>query len=178
MYLGNIGPVSDLEYLVKFFIDLNLNSCRLIIAGSGSCKNDLISLANNNSKIEFWEVPAGQVSKIQSYADVLILPQKKKTGDTSVPSKLPAYMFSKKPVLSIVDGNSAVAKIINDAKCGFVVEPRNSLELKSCFNNILNLPKDKLIKMGLNGFNYSLKNFSKNGNLKLVVNVFNSVMSS
>ena len=178
MYLGNIGPVSDLEYLVKCFIKMNLKLCRLVIAGSGSCKEGLMQLVkqNNSAVVEFWDVPTGKVAEIQSMADVLLLPQKKNTGDSSIPSKLPAYLFSKKPILSIVDDDSAVAHIVRTSNCGFVVAPRNSTELNTSFNNILRMSNDELSSYGKNGYEYGIKHFSKRENLQKVVNVFDLVL--
>jgi hypothetical protein len=47
--------------------------------------------------IEFWDAPLELVPELQSQASVLLFTLKKGLGKTASPSKLPAYMFSKKP---------------------------------------------------------------------------------
>ncbi|MDQ2862792.1 MAG: glycosyltransferase family 4 protein, partial [Bacteroidota bacterium] len=96
MYLGNIGPVAGVDLLLKAFIKAGLQTARLVIAGAGSMKGKIeeYALRFPNNKIEFWQVPKGKVPEVQSFADVLLLPVKKGNTVSSVPSKLPAYMFS------------------------------------------------------------------------------------
>ena len=67
----------------------------------------------------------------QSMADVCLLPVKKDNGLTSIPSKLPAYMFSAKPVLATVDPHSDTAAAVRDAGCGWIEEPDNESPVRS-----------------------------------------------
>lgn len=56
-----------------------LENSKLVIAGNGSEKGKLISLANNlhGITIEFWNAPLLKVPEIQNKADVLLLSLKK-----------------------------------------------------------------------------------------------------
>lgn len=171
MYLGNIGPVAGIDFLIDAFVKSDLKNGRLIIAGSGSKKKSLedkVHLLGLNT-IEFWPVPEGKVPEIQAQADVMLLPIKKGAASSSIPSKLPAYMFSKRPIIASVDLDSDTARVIKDAKCGWVLPPENTLNLLEMMQKVSSISKDELIKMGENGFSYAIKNLSKKNNLAKAV---------
>jgi len=177
MYLGNIGPVAGVELLIDAFTKTKIENGRLVIAGSGSMKELLEKkvkdLVNNN--IEFWDVPDGKVPEIQSYADIMILPIKKGSASSSIPSKLPAYMFSKKPIIACVDSDSDTANAITSAACGWVLAPEDSVSLSEKMEYIASLSNEVLEEKGENGFKYALTNYSKKNNLlKLTTIIMNS----
>lgn len=164
MYLGNIGPVAGIPFLIECFSGLN---AKLIIAGSGSHKVQCQKIAEKfpYTDIEFKDVPSGKVAEVQSLADIMLLPIVKGSADTSIPSKLPAYMFSKKPVLVMADLDCDSVNTVLNAKCGWVGEYGDFNWLKKTINEILNIEDQKLQQLGLSGFNYAKENFSKNNNL-------------
>ncbi len=172
MYMGNIGPVAGLDLLIEAFAKTFLINCRLVIAGSGSMRNNLIKKANKHShvNIEFWSVPDGKVQEIQNMAHVMLLPMKKGASGSSIPSKLPAYMFSKKPVITCVDENSDIAVAVKNGKCGWVLPPENLDLLVKCMKDVSNLNSDELLLKGDAGFDYAIKNFSKKNNLQKLLN--------
>lgn len=173
MYLGNIGPVAGVDLLVDAFALADISDARLIIAGSGSMKEELQKKIQKYPKcrIELWQVPEGKVAQIQSMADIMLLPIKKGAGLSSIPSKLPAYMFSKKAIIATVDADSDTAYAIRNAKCGWVLPPENLSSLAQKLKMVVSLPKDEVEIFGENGYNYALNNFSKNNNLKKVINI-------
>lgn len=177
MYLGNNGPVAGVEFLIETFYKANIPDSRLVIAGGGSktddCKNLVDRLQTKN--IDFISVPEGKVPEIQDMADVMLLPVKKNGAYSSIPSKLPAYMFSSKPIIGSLDTDSDTAKAIIDAECGLVVEPENEIELMKAMREMVSWGQSVLTQSGENGFNYSIKNFSKKENLKKIVDIINSV---
>lgn len=172
MYLGNIGPVSGLDLLLQAFAKTHLNNIRLVIAGSGSMKEALKRKAYElklNVIIEFWDVAEGKVPEIQNQADVMLLPIKKGAAFSSVPSKLPAYMFSEKPIIACVDAGSDTELAIKSSNCGWVIPSEDVESLTMKINEISKISNTELCKKGKNGFEYALKNFSKNNNLKQLV---------
>ncbi len=173
MYLGNIGPVAGVDTLIDAFSKVKLNNTRLIIAGSGSMKESLEKKAEKFKDviIEFWDVPNGKVPEIQDSADVLLLPIKKGASLSSVPSKLPSYMFSKKPIIASVDEDSDTANCIKESGCGYVIEPENSVALSKKMVGIAALSALELNQMGENGLIFAQKNMSKTGNLEKVISV-------
>ncbi len=180
MYLGNIGPVAGIDILIDAFADAKLPNSRLIIAGAGSMKESLEKKAENLmvTAIEFWDVPNGKVPETQALADILLLPIKKGASSSSIPSKLPAYMFSKKPIIANADEGSDSANCIKESGCGYVLEPENIEQLSKCMTEMVNLSKDQLDKMGENGLSFAQSNFSKTVNLKKVTAIIeNTIMT-
>ena len=178
MYLGNIGPVAGVDLLLKAFAKGNLKNARLVIAGSGSMKESLVAQAEDYSDciIEFWPVPEGKVPEVQSVSDVLLLPVKKGNASTSIPSKLPAYMFSASSIIACVDEYSDTASVINSANCGYVVEPENVESLALVMKQVCYMEKSFLEKLGMNGREYALLNLSKKINLQKMVSVIENLV--
>ena len=162
MYLGNIGPVAGLDFVIRSFALADLKDARLVIAGSGSRKEECLELASDykNTNIHFWDVPPGKVPETQDKADVMLLPIKRGAAMSSIPSKLTAYLLSRKPIIACVEENSDTARVIKDANCGWVVPPEDFDKLMKFFQTIISFPKNDLIKYGANGFNYAEENFS------------------
>jgi glycosyltransferase involved in cell wall biosynthesis len=173
MYLGNIGPVAGVDLLLDAFVLANIQNSRLVIAGSGSMKEVLEKQAENYSayNIEFWLVPEGKVPEMQAMADILILPVRKGSASTSIPSKLPAYMFSAKPIIACVDKDSDTATTIKEAKCGWVIQPDNIVILSDKMVDTAKMNENLLSELGNNGRNYALMHLSKKKNLPIIVKI-------
>lgn len=163
MYLGNIGPVAGVELLIKAFAKANISNAQLCIAGNGSKKAELINEANKYKylNIEFIEVPEGAVAKTQAMADVLLLPIKKGAGSSSIPSKLPAYMFSAKPIIVCADEGSDVALAVKEAECGLVSEPENESLLADLMREFSRITLEDRHSFGIKGREFALKNYSR-----------------
>lgn len=166
MYMGNIGPVAGVDLLIDAFEEAQIKDARLVIAGSGSMKEALKEKAKNNHDIEFWDVPNGKVPEIQSKADVMMLPIKKGAASSSIPSKLPAYMFSAKPIIGSMDEDCDTANAIRSANCGVIIEPERVNALAEIMKEIVVKDKTELESMGLKGQEFALAHFSKGANLK------------
>lgn len=168
MYMGNVGPLAGIEVLFDALREAQLPNARLVVAGSGSAKEHLMEKAKSykDCKIEFWDVPAGKVPETQSKADVMCLPVKKGYAMSSIPSKLPAYMFSKKPVLASVDAESDTAMCIKNSDAGWVAFPEDVNSIAEVMKHAYSSSKDDLLKKGENGFNFAIDNLSRTENLK------------
>jgi len=177
MYLGNNGPVAGVEFLIKSFVSANISNSQLIVAGGGSRTEACKELANalGATNVKFIPVPNGKVPEAQSNAEVMLLPVKKGGAMSSIPSKLPAYMFSAKPIIGSLDKKSDTAKAIIDADCGIVIAPENESELITAMQQISEWDKSLLEEKGENGYNYAIKNFSKNRNLEKVISIIKAV---
>lgn len=173
MYLGNNGPVAGVEFLITCFAKARLFNSRLVIAGSGSRKEACKELASNYPDVcvEFWDVPDGKVPEVQNQADVMLLPVKKGAAMSSIPSKLPAYMFSSKVIIGALDLESDTAKAIMDSNCGLVVEPENEQQLIDALQKVSEWSVQILKEKGKNGFDYAINRFSRKQNLPLITNL-------
>lgn len=180
MYLGNIGPVANIELLIEAFKNSEIANCRLVIAGSGSMREKLERKVTENSYpgIEFWDVPYGKVQEIQAKADVMLLPIRKGSAISSIPSKLSAYLFSGKPVIASVDEGSDTADTIMTAKCGWVIEPQNSDKLSDMMKKVATFQQLELEKLGRNGFDYANENLKAENNLSKITSIIKEFITN
>lgn len=180
MYMGNVGKLAGLETVLEAFSRADMKDARLVIAGSGPAKDDLVRQAKNihDRQIEFWDVPYGAVPATQAKADVMLLPVKKGFALSSIPSKLPAYMFSSKPVLASVDSESDTARCILQGHAGYVCEPEDAEAIAKTMEMIAAAPREDLQAMGKNGFKYAISDFSKTMNLNKLVKAITDAMEA
>jgi glycosyltransferase involved in cell wall biosynthesis len=176
MFLGNLAPAANLHYLIDCFAEACLDNARLVLAGSGNLKEPLMEQAKQytNVKIEFCDAPSDQVHEIQSQADVLLLPLRKAVALRCFPSKFPAYLFSKRPVLACVEHGSDVELSIRIANCGWAVEPEDKEGLVEHFKSIAQIPADILDEKGRNGYEYCQTYLTRKVNLEKLVNTITS----
>lgn len=164
LYLGNIGPVAGVDFLIRAFHEAEVSAGQLVIVGDGSAKADCIELSERlkAKHVHFISDPeAGNVPLLQSMADVCMLPMKSGAGMSSIPSKLPAYMFSSRPVLATVDHGSDTARIIQEAKCGWVGPSEDLGWLVMQMRTIASMAKEELTKLGENGNIFGKALYSK-----------------
>jgi glycosyltransferase involved in cell wall biosynthesis len=173
VYLGSLSPSAQIESIIEAFGELEVLNARLIIAGSGSDEEKLKTISANylNAKIEFIPAPSDQVVSIQSKADVLVLSLREGVGKIALPSKLVSYMFSKKPILAIVEQDCDIEKIIIDAECGWVVKQNAKEEVKSKMLELIDLEKSELINKGEKAEIFATNNLSREVNLEKLAQV-------
>ncbi len=178
MYAGSISASAGVEQIINGFNKANLVNSKLLIAGNGAEKKYCQEIAAklNNSHIEFLDIVPGKIAKIQSDADVLLLPLRKGISKTATPSKLTAYLFSAKPVIACVETESDVANLLNTAGCGFVVEPENTDAIALEMQKTYYMEKSHLEMMGQNGKNYAVLNLSRKANLSKVLKIIEEVI--
>jgi len=164
VYLGNIGPVAGVDLLIRTFAQARINNAQLLIIGGGSARvaSEELTRRLGAEHIVFISDPdARQVPVLQSMAHICLLPIKRGAGMSSIPSKLPAYLFSAKPVLATVDAESDTARTILDAGCGWVEEPENVAALTHRMRKASQLTGAELDHLGQRGRAYGLRHLSK-----------------
>jgi glycosyltransferase involved in cell wall biosynthesis len=164
VYLGNIGPIAGVDLLIQSFCKARLSTAQLLIIGGGSAKaaHEELALRLGTSNVRFISDPVGKnVSLLQSMAHVCLLPMKRGAGMSSIPSKLPAYMFSAKPVLASVDAESDTARAISEAQCGWIEEPEDVQGLAEKMRDVASFPAAELDRIGRRGHSYGLAHYSK-----------------
>lgn len=181
MYLGNIGPVAGVDFLIQSFIHAQPPGSQMLIVGDGADREKCVNLASslNASNIHFISDPdAASVPSLQSMADVFLLPMKKGTAHSSIPSKLQAYMFSAKPILATLDSKSDTASIIEKSNCGWIGEPEDFQGMAEKMSEAIRMPRDRLYKLGANGASYARAHFSKTKNVACLGDIVISAVHS
>lgn len=171
MFVGSISPAANVPFIIKAFKSLNLSNSRLLIIGDGSEKDKCIKLSEGQENILFDVVVPEKVPEIQAMSDALLLSLKPGVGKTATPSKLPAYMFSAKPIVASLDVDSDAAYIINKSGCGFVCGANDLLTFQTLLRNIYAMPKHERDTLGKKGYYYAEKYLSKRINLEKIVSL-------
>lgn len=171
MFVGSISPAAGVMLLLKAFVKAAIPDSQLVIAGAGSDKVACEAYARQHPEadIRFRSVTPTEVAQVQSGADVLLLPLRKGVGHTASPSKMPAYMFSAKPVLACVDRGSDVEMVIHASQCGWVCEPENESALSEMMIRVTGMPREQLNEIGRNARRYALDHFTAAKNLNTII---------
>lgn len=176
LFLGNIGPVAGVDFLIRAFAEADIADAQLLIVGDGAAKLDCVKLVEqlNLSHVHFISDPdAANVPMLQGMAHVCMLPMKRGMAMNSIPSKLPSYLFSAKPVIATVDLDSDTAHFVQQADCGWVGESEDLIWLIDKMRAVRVLPTEQLEFVGKNGKNFGLTHFSKSSG---VVRLANTVL--
>lgn len=170
MFLGSLNITAAVDHIINAFALASIEHARLVIAGNGSEKDRLIKLAGTfkNVNIEFCDARSYDVPYLQSSADVLLLNLRRNAARYALPSKLIAYMYSKKPIIACVDEESDSAMTVRDSGCGWIVEPENVHALSDAMRTAVLSGEDELKAKGRNGFEFAMTYFSRIVNLKAI----------
>lgn len=180
MFVGSISPAAGVMLLLKAFVRAAIPDSQLVIAGAGSDKATCEAYARQHpdADIRFRSVTPTEVAQVQSGADVLLLPLRRGVGHTASPSKMPAYMFSAKPVLACVDRGSDVEMVIHASQCGWVCDPENESALSEMMIRVTGIPREQLNEMGRNARRYALEHFTAARNLNVITNCIKSLINA
>lgn len=178
MFAGSISPSADLPNVIQAFANANIPKSRLAIVGDGTDKQKCIKLASNfpDKSIEFESAFGPEIIEKQKDANILILSLKKGISKTALPSKLPAYLFSAKPIIATSELNTDISSIINESQSGIVIQPEDISALSSAMIQFYNLSENKRLEMGRCGRNYGLKNFTKEINCETICSIIRNLM--
>lgn len=168
VYLGSLSPSAQIESIIEGFGALDNSKAKLIIAGSGSEEEKLKKIAEDypGANIEFTPSPSDKVAEIQAKADVLVLSLREGVGKIALPSKIVSYMFSKKPILAIVESDCDIEKIILYADCGWVVKQNEQEDIKNKMSELIKTNPKVLLEKGERSEVYAIQNLSREVNLE------------
>ncbi len=173
MFSGSLNKLANINSLIIAFHKANIKNSKFIIAGDGPEKKSLLKLVSelNAENIIFESFRSTEVAKIQSKSDVLILSLNKGASHLAFPSKIPAYMFSEKPILAFIDIPSNISDIIYKAECGWSIQSGEIDTLINTMREIAICNPTVLEEKGKKGKIFALENLSKNVNLKKVTEI-------
>jgi colanic acid biosynthesis glycosyl transferase WcaI len=172
LYAGNIGPLQGLDTLldaVKIAATRG-SRCNLVLIGAG-VEYDHIAHRITSEKIVnatiFQRVSASKARTIQNKADMLLLHLvRTPVTEIGIPQKVQAYMSSGRPILTAVAGEAA--RLVNEAKCGFLCEPSNAHDIADTILKAENLLPATLDEMGVRGREFYKQNLGFNHGVEKV----------
>jgi len=161
-FAGNTGKVQNLENIIQAFNKLSgeyLKKAQLNIIGDGSELEKLKYINATDNVIFYGRKPRSEMMKYYKASNFLIVSLvNKPIFSVTVPGKFQTYIAAKKPILAIINGDTA--DIVKDNNLGLVANPEDINSIKSVFIRAIDTEKD------------ILEQFTKNCD-KLNQNVFN-----
>ncbi len=177
-YVGSINVHANVELIIKAFHKANLDNAELRIYGGGNRKEQCMALVKElrTENISFGLVSREEVPAIQAKADVTVFALPKGNGGICLPSKMTSYMLSGKPILASIDKGSTAERYINEAQCGFAVEPDNFDTLAEGFRQFGTMDKATLKQMSKNSRRFAEENLTRRANLPKVIEIIESAI--
>lgn len=170
-YLGNMGIPQDMETLLQSIKILNEtdHNIKFSFAGHGNKKE---KIAEIKSKYELTNLQVygflkgNELESLINNTDAFILSLKDELNGLAVPSKFYTYLYSRKPIIAVLNQNSDIAEDIKKYSLGISVENENSEKLAQ---KIIQLSQEE--NNIISGDVYKNK-FSKNAQLDKYAQLF------
>lgn len=140
LWAGTLGLVSGARVVLEAAQLLRDDPhVRVLIVGDGPIRGELIERARdlglgNVSFLPFQ--PEDRLVAVQNAGDVSIVTLAREFAESSVPSKVLAYMAAGRGVVAAVDGESPTARLLRDADCGVIVEPDDARALADALRGL------------------------------------------
>ncbi len=179
IYVGSINVHANVDLIIKAFHEARLENAVLRIYGSGNRKEQCMALVQElgDKRITFGMVSREEVPVTQAKADVTVFALPKGNGGICLPSKMTSYMLSGKPILASIDKGSIAERYINEAQCGFAVEPDNIEALAEGFKMFSKMDKATLDQMSKNSRRFAEENLTRKVNLPKVIEIIESAIN-
>jgi glycosyltransferase involved in cell wall biosynthesis len=164
-FAGNVGKVQNLENIVNAFQLLSKDykeKTQLNIIGDGSNLEKIKLLSENCSNIVFFGKKSREVmaSYYKSSSFLIVSLVDKSIFSNTVPGKLQTYIAAKKPILAIINGETA--DIVSDNNLGISVDPSNMSLIKEAFEKCIDMPEIERYKFIKNNVKLLETTFNKN----------------
>ncbi len=177
---GNLGKAQDIENILKIIQNTNkLEKYNWFFFGEGSEKNKIQHFINKSTRKNniflYSTLPQSQFKYlVQKYADLMLVSLANyQTLKWTVPGKIQFYFQCKKPILGALSGDAKT--LIEKSNSGIVTTSGNYKNLSKILDeNAKFIKTKKFQKKGLNGFNYSRKNFNK----RKIISFLSDIMSN
>lgn len=166
LFAGNVGEAQDFTAILEAaeILKNNDSNIRWIIVGNGNkfdwLKTEIVRRGLQNKILLPGYFQIEDMPSIYSYADALLVSLKKNNVfSKTIPGKVQSYLLSGKPILGMLDGEGAT--VIKNAKAGLVCEAGDSNALARLVLKLVALSPEERKQMGLNGIQYSNKEFNR-----------------
>mgnify|MGYP000247547085 CR=1 FL=1 len=173
-FAGNIGKVQNLENIIYSFCALSeakKRKSQLNIIGDGSNLMNLKKLANNDEKIIFHgTIKRKNMSSYYKSSDFLIVSLiDKPIFKVTVPAKIQTYIAAKKPILAIINGDTA--DIVTQNKLGLSVNPSDIVLIREALEKCINMSEDEKVGFTKNSEKILRTVFNKNTIMNDMTNI-------
>lgn len=142
LYAGNMGILHPLDIIIEAAKRLQGKSVKFLFIGDGAKRRYLMERVKNENikQVSFLPFqPVGKFIQILVSSDACLVTIGKGLENLALPSRIFTFMSAGKPIITIMNPEADVAKIIRENNCGWNVQTSDELaEL------ILDLLKDPI----------------------------------
>lgn len=162
VFAGNIGEMQNVETIILAANELkDYSDIVFHIVGDGSSRKKCEQLKKDfqlDNTIFHGSHPLEKMPYYYSLADAFLITLKSNESISyTLPNKVQSYMAAGKPILGAINGETA--EVVRQAKCGFIVEAENHIELARVVKKFADMNnKDYLYE---NSKEFYEKNYSK-----------------
>ena len=141
-FAGNVGKLQNLDNIINAFCLLSSEyqeKSQLNIIGDGSNLGNLKLLADNNLNLVFHgRKPRLDMASYYKVSDFLIISLiDEPIFSVTVPAKTQTYIAAKKPILAIINGDTA--SIVQDNNLGLCVDPSKIDAIAAIFQRCVDM---------------------------------------
>lgn len=178
MFAGNIGEAQNFDNILQVALALKEHKrIQWIIIGEGRKKQAVEEFVRKHGLQDtFHLLGRYDISYMPSFfieADVMLVSLRDEPiFNLTLPAKVQAYMANHKPILAMLNGEGR--EIIAEAKCGVSAGASDVDGMVQAVRSLTSLPKEELIKMGENGYQYYEQHFLQEyclNHLKQIMNL-------
>lgn len=176
--MGNIGFSQGLAPLVEAFersAAMRDRDARLIITGSGVAADDVRDRINSSRVEMLGIVDDARLERELQEADIALVSQRHEGAEFNIPSKLMNFMSYGLPVLAVVNPRREVARIVEDAGAGWVVDSSSPEAFPDKLAELLEQP-DELVRCGRSAAEYAKRHFTRESFVDRFDDVLRSTM--
>ena len=174
IYGGNLGKPQGLDFVAEAIKECcNIDGICFIIVGKGSEKKKLFAELNGvPNVITLDALPKDEYERLCGQCDVGMVALDKRFTIPNYPSRMLSYLENAMPIFACTDKNTDVKELVEDqAKCGKWCPSGDVDAFKECVEWFV-ANRDRLERLGVNGYEYMAANFNVADNVKKLEKFF------
>ena len=133
LYSGNMGISHDIDSILQAAKILkNEGNIAFLLIGEGEKWQDAVDFQKNNGLSNLQVLPFQPEERLpytMALADIALVALDEGAQGLMIPSKMFYYMAAGAAVIGICKGRSDMSEIVQNSRCGVIVEPKNPEEL-------------------------------------------------
>jgi glycosyltransferase involved in cell wall biosynthesis len=174
IFAGNLGRFQSLDKVIDAMIYLKeKKNIKLVLVGDGAVKKELISKVHaTKANVKFFDhQPANVVKKMISKVDIGLVSLSKNIYKYGYPGKIMTYLEQGKPIISVLEKESEIVKLMEQNNCGFNI---SDLDPKNISEFLIKLAENKFwnSKMSQN----AKKTYEKYFSTKIILSKWSKIL--
>jgi len=142
LYSGNMGISHDIDSILQAAKILkNEENIAFLLIGEGEKWQDAVDFQKDNDLSNLQVLPFQPEERLpytMALADIALVALDEGAEGLMIPSKMFYYMAVGAAVVGICKGRSDMSEIVQNSRCGVIVEPKNPIKLAEVIRDLAN----------------------------------------